>query len=98
MEDFFVIESKFINYIKNDKTFLEREPLEIVTKKKQLVAFKHKGFWHCMDSKRDKEKLEEILKAVEEKNFNSRWHRFLRLSCKQKMRSKRLESHKHFSK
>ncbi len=60
---FFVIESKFINYIKNDKTFLEREPLEIVTKKKQLVAFKHKGFWHCMDSKRDKEKLEEILKS-----------------------------------
>ncbi len=59
---FFVIEPKFINFIKNDKTFLEREPLEIVTKKKQLAAFKHKGFWQCMDTKRDKEKLEQILK------------------------------------
>ena len=52
----------FLKFIKNDHTYLEREPLEHVTKKKQLVAFKHKGFWQCMDTKRDKDNLEEILK------------------------------------
>ena len=59
---FFVIEPDFLKFIKNDHTYLEREPLEHVTKKKQLVAFKHKGFWQCMDTKRDKDNLEEILK------------------------------------
>ena len=59
---FFVIEPEFLKHIKNDKTYLEREPLEIVTKKKQLVAFRHKGFWQCMDTKRDKDKLDHILK------------------------------------
>jgi glucose-1-phosphate cytidylyltransferase len=59
---FFVIEPDFLKFIKNDQTYLEREPLEKVTKKKQLVAFKHKGFWQCMDTKRDKDNLEEILK------------------------------------
>ena len=43
-------------------TFLEREPLENITKKKQLSAFKHEGFWQCMDTLRDKQKLDEILK------------------------------------
>ncbi len=60
---FFVMNSKFLNYIKNDNTFLEREPLEIVTKKKQLSAFKHKSFWQCVDTLRDKENLEKILKS-----------------------------------
>ena len=59
---FFVINSKFFDYIKNDKTYLEREPLEIVTKKKQLSAFKHTGFWQCVDTMRDKENLEKLLK------------------------------------
>ena len=58
---FFVMEPKFFNYIKNDKTYLEREPLENVTKKKQLAAFKYEGFWQCMDTKRDKDKLHKIL-------------------------------------
>jgi glucose-1-phosphate cytidylyltransferase len=60
---FFVIEPEFFQFIKNDKTYLEREPLEKVTKKKQLAAFRHKGFWQCMDTKRDKDKLDEILKS-----------------------------------
>ena len=60
---FFVMEPKFLNFIKNDNTYLEREPLETVTKKKQLVAFRHKGFWQCMDTKRDKDKLEAVLKS-----------------------------------
>ena len=56
------MEPKFLNFIKNDGTYLEREPLEKITKNKQLVAFKHKGFWQCMDTKRDKDNLEKILK------------------------------------
>ena len=60
---FFVMEPEFIKFIKNDNTYLEREPLENVTKKKQLVAFKHKGFWQCMDTKRDKDKLNKILNS-----------------------------------
>ena len=58
----FVIQPKFIDFIKNDKTFLEQEPLQIATKKKQLLAFKHKGFWQCMDTLRDKIILEKIIK------------------------------------
>ena len=60
---FFVIESKFLKFIKNDKTYLEREPLETASKKRQLSAFKHEGFWQCMDTKRDKDYLEKILKT-----------------------------------
>ena len=59
---FFVMEPDFLNFIKNDKSYLEREPLEKATKKKQLTAFKHKGFWQCMDTKRDKDKLDKIFK------------------------------------
>ena len=60
---FFVIEPEFLKLIKNDNTYLEREPLENISKRKQLVAFKHKGFWQCMDTKRDKDKLDMILKS-----------------------------------
>ena len=60
---FFVMEPKFLNFIKNDGTYLEREPLERITKNKQLIAFKHKGFWQCMDTKRDKDNLEKVLKS-----------------------------------
>jgi glucose-1-phosphate cytidylyltransferase len=59
---FFVINSKFLDLIKNSQTYLEKEPLEKVTKKKQLIAYRHKGFWQCMDTKRDKDKLDKILK------------------------------------
>ena len=59
---FFVMEPEFLNYIKNDKTFLEKEPLEIIGKKGQLLAYKHNDFWQCMDTKRDKDLIEKILK------------------------------------
>ena len=59
---FFVMQPEFLNYIKNDQTFLEREPMELLTKKKQLVAFKHDGFWQCMDTKRDMDNLNITLK------------------------------------
>ena len=64
---FFVIDSKFLKFIKNDKTFLERDPFEQLTKKKQLLGFKHNGFWQCMDTLRDKEILEK--KVKEKKNL-----------------------------
>tara|TARA_B100000768_G_C11283429_1_gene380234 strand:+ start:5992 stop:6687 length:696 start_codon:yes stop_codon:yes gene_type:complete len=59
---FFVINSNFLKYIDNDKTLLEKEPFEKLTKKKQLCGFKHKGFWQCMDTLRDKEILEKSIK------------------------------------
>jgi glucose-1-phosphate cytidylyltransferase len=58
---FFVMEPNFLNLIKNDQTFLEKEPLEKVSSQSQLMAFKHEGFWQCMDSKKDKDTLEKIL-------------------------------------
>ena len=57
---FFVIEPKFFDLIEGDKTDLEREPLEEAVKKGELFAYKHNGFWQCMDTKRDKDNLEEI--------------------------------------
>jgi len=60
---FFVMEPQFLKFIKNDSTYLEREPLEMVTEKGQLGAFKHEGFWQCMDTKRDKDKLNKIIKS-----------------------------------
>jgi glucose-1-phosphate cytidylyltransferase len=59
---FFVINPKFFNYIKNDQTYLERGPLENITKIKQLAAYKHNGFWQCVDTKRDLILLNKILK------------------------------------
>ena len=59
---FFVFESKFIKYIKEDQTYLEKEPLEKLSKQKKLIAFKHVNFWQCMDTLRDKKILEEAYK------------------------------------
>ena len=72
---FFVIEPKFLRYLKNDNTFLEREPFEKLTKNKELIAYKHEGFWQCMDTLRDKEILEKKLKQKViriKKNFKSK--------------------------
>ena len=60
---FFVMEPEFFKFIENDNTYLEREPLEQATKKKQLMAFKHQGFWQCLDTKRDKDRLSKILNS-----------------------------------
>ena len=68
---FFVMEPEFLKYIKNDNTYLEREPLETVSKKRQLTAYKHNGFWQCVDTKRDIDKLNKILSAKKRLNFES---------------------------
>ena len=52
----------FLDQTKNDKTYLEREPLNKITNKRNLSAYKHKGYSQCMDTIRDKEILEESLK------------------------------------
>ena len=59
---FFVFNSKVFKFLKNDKTILEQKPLETLSRKKQLTAFKHKKFWQCMDTRRDQELLEKLWK------------------------------------
>ena len=51
---FFILNYKIFNYLENDLTFFEREPLEKLSKEENLMAFKHEGFWQCMDTLRDK--------------------------------------------
>lgn len=60
---FFVLSPKVIDYIKDDSTIWENEPLEKLAADRQLNAFKHEGFWHAMDTLRDKTKLEELWKS-----------------------------------
>ena len=57
---FFVFNKEIFNYLDNDQTILERKPLESLAKKSELQAYKHEGFWQCMDTKRDKDFLENI--------------------------------------
>jgi len=59
---FFVFERKIFNFIKNDKSILERNTLENICNLNKLGAFKHYGFWQCMDTLRDKEVLDKIFK------------------------------------
>ena len=59
---FFISKSVFLDYIRNSKTILEKNPLEKVAKQKQLSVFKHYNFWKCMDTLRDKNELEKIYK------------------------------------
>ena len=59
---FFILNYKIFSYIKNDSTLFEREPMEKLTQKENLVAFKHEGFWKCMDNLRDKIILDELCK------------------------------------
>ena len=53
---------KFLDYIDDNTTILEKEPLEGVCKKKQLNAYKHNGFWQCVDTPRDIEFIERFIK------------------------------------
>jgi glucose-1-phosphate cytidylyltransferase len=63
---FFVVSKKFLSFIRNDKTYLEREPLEKASKLKELSAYRHNGFWQCIDSMRD---LIFINKSIKEKKI-----------------------------
>jgi glucose-1-phosphate cytidylyltransferase len=57
---FMVCNMGFFDYIEGDSTILEKAPLETVAKMGQLMAYKHEGFWQCMDTVREKMQLEEL--------------------------------------
>jgi glucose-1-phosphate cytidylyltransferase len=58
---FFVCEPEVFDYIKDDSTVFEREPLENMAHNEQLFTFKHHGFWKPMDTQRDKNLLDELI-------------------------------------
>ena len=59
---YFVINKKIFKYIKSDETYFEKEPLEKLSKESNLAAYKHHNFWQCMDTKRDRDFLEQYYK------------------------------------
>lgn len=58
---FFVLSPDVINYIDDEQTAFEQEPLKNLAKDQQLMSYTHKGFWHPMDTLRDKNYLEELI-------------------------------------
>ncbi|HEY0797527.1 MAG TPA: sugar phosphate nucleotidyltransferase, partial [Candidatus Baltobacteraceae bacterium] len=60
---FFVLEPEVFDYIEGDDTHFERGPLERLAREGQLMAYKHEGFWQCMDTIRDKRLLESLWDA-----------------------------------
>ena len=60
---FFVLSNKIFKYLKNDKTIFEKDCLPKLVKNKQLMAYKHNGFWACMDTMREKKELNKIWKS-----------------------------------
>jgi glucose-1-phosphate cytidylyltransferase len=57
---YFVIEPEFLDFIDDDMTILEKDPLERAAELGELISYKHTGFWQCMDTKRDRDSLEEM--------------------------------------
>lgn len=57
---YMVMEPEIFDYIEGDRTVFEKEPLETVAAKGELKAYKFNGFWQCMDTKREKDKLDEM--------------------------------------
>ena len=60
---FFVLSPKVVDYIKDDETVWEQEPMENLASENNLSLFKHDGFWHPMDTLRDKRYLESLWQA-----------------------------------
>ena len=58
---FFILNSKCIDFINGDETYWEKEPLEKIVSKKNLKAYKFNGFWHAVDTMRDKLYLESLI-------------------------------------
>jgi len=59
---FFVFNKKIFDFLNRKDEMLERRPMEKLYKKKELIAFKHHGFWQCMDTQRDKELLKKLIR------------------------------------
>ena len=62
---FFILSKKIFKFLKDSKTVFERDCLPKLTKQKELIAFKHNGFWACMDTLREKKELNKIYKSKE---------------------------------
>jgi glucose-1-phosphate cytidylyltransferase len=62
---YMVMNPEIFDYIEDDSTIFEKKPLERLASEGQLKAFVHNGFWKCMDTKRDKEKLESLIESGE---------------------------------
>ena len=60
---YMVLNPKIFDYIDGDDTVFEREPLERLAESGELMSYKHKGFWQCMDNMREKELLEKLLSS-----------------------------------
>jgi glucose-1-phosphate cytidylyltransferase len=60
---FFVCQPEVFDYIKDESTVLEQEPLETLANERNMKAYKHEGFWHAMDTLRDKNKLTQLWEA-----------------------------------
>ena len=60
---FFVLSKKIFKYLKNDQTIFEKDCLPKLAKNNQLLAFKHNGFWGCMDTIKEKKELNKIWKS-----------------------------------
>lgn len=60
---FFIFEPAVFDYLNGDATILEREPLERLAAERQLMAYRHGGFWHCMDTVRDRDALNELWRS-----------------------------------
>ena len=59
---FFVFKKDIFKYLAKGDEMLEKSPMEKLAKKRQLIGFKHQGFWQCMDTPRDKEFLKRLVK------------------------------------
>ncbi len=57
---FFVCEPEVIDFIEDDLTVFEKEPLEKISEMGELMSYRHEGYWQCMDTKRDRDHLEEL--------------------------------------
>lgn len=57
---FMALEPQVLDYVKDDTIMFEREPMEKLANDGELMCYKHEGFWQCMDTLRDKQKLEEL--------------------------------------
>ena len=57
---FFICEPGVFDFIDDENKMFEREPIEKIVKAGQLMSYKHEGFWHCMDNKRDRDVLEAL--------------------------------------
>lgn len=62
---FMVLNPEIFDYIEGDETVFEKRPLETLALEGQLMAYKHEGFWKCMDTQRDKQQLEDLWESGE---------------------------------